>query len=140
MGWQLLAEHLAAVAKISGELAEAARPGDERFVELARLSGLLHDYGKYTDCFQQMIVTGRGRCQHAIHGALLSYFGTSATRTKPNLTHVAAAIAGHHAGLPDITGTGNSLRKALVQSLPKRRSSVGEGSIGRQAARTAAQI
>ena len=29
---------------------------------------------------------------------------------------------------------------ALVQSLPKRRSSVGEGSIGRQAARTAAQI
>jgi CRISPR-associated endonuclease/helicase Cas3 len=77
------------------------------------LSGLLHDYGKYTNCFQQMLATGSGHCQHAIHGALLSYFGTGGNGDKPNLTHVAAAIAGHHAGLPDITGGGNSLATRL---------------------------
>ena len=36
---------------------------------LAELCGFLHDYGKYADCFQQMILTGKGKCPHAIHDA-----------------------------------------------------------------------
>jgi len=108
-----LAVHLEAVAALAGELAASARPGDERFTTLARLGGLLHDYGKYTDCFQRMLATGSGRCQHAIHGALLSYLGTSATGARPGLSHVAAAIAGHHAGLPDFTGEGRTLQSRL---------------------------
>jgi CRISPR-associated endonuclease/helicase Cas3 len=113
VGWQPLAVHLEAVATLAGELAEFARPGDKRFATLAGLSGLLDDYGKYTQCFQQMLRTGRGHCQHSIHGALLSYFGASGENFKPNLTHVAAAIVGHHAGLPDFTGDGNSLASRL---------------------------
>lgn len=113
VGWQRLSVHLEAVAALSGELAASARPGDERFTTLARLGGLLHDYGKYTDCFQNMLATGNGRCQHAIHGALLSYRGTDATGAKPSLSHVAAAIAGHHAGLPDFTGEGRTLQTRL---------------------------
>ena len=109
VGWQPLAEHLEAVGKLAEELAANARPGDERFATLARLAGLLHDYGKYTSCFQRMLATGEGRCKHAIHGVSLSCLGTSATSAKPNLTHVAAAIAGHHAGVPDATGSGNCL-------------------------------
>ncbi len=112
-GWQRLAVHLEAVAALAGELAASAKPGDERFAMLARLSGLLHDYGKYTDCFQRRLATGSGRCQHAIHGALLSYLGTGATGAMPALYHVAAAIAGHHAGMPDLTGNGRSLVSRL---------------------------
>lgn len=108
-GWQLLATHLEAVAKLAGIFAESARPGDERFAELARLSGLLHDYGKYTDCFQKMLTTGKGRCQHAIHGAVLSCFGTRESQPAPNLLHIAFAIAGHHGGLPDFNGGGRPL-------------------------------
>lgn len=113
VGWQRLSVHLDAVAEISGELGASAKPGDDRFTTLARLGGLLHDYGKYTDCFQRMLATGSGRCQHAIHGALLSYFGTGETSIKPSLSHVAAAIAGHHAGLPDFTGEGSTLQSRL---------------------------
>ncbi|MGA9672041.1 MAG: CRISPR-associated helicase Cas3' [Terracidiphilus sp.] len=100
-GWQLLSVHLEAVARIARELASAARPPDERFVSLASLCGLFHDFGKYTDCFQQMLQTGRGRCQHAIHGAMLAYFGAAGMAPKPTLNTVMAAIAGHHAGLAD---------------------------------------
>jgi len=108
-----LAVHLEAVAALAGDLAASAKPGDERFARLARLSGLLHDYGKYTECFQRKLATGSGRCQHAIHGALLSYLGAGGAR--PALSHVAAAIAGHHAGLPDLTGDGNSLASRLKE-------------------------
>ena len=100
-GWQLLSVHLEAVARIARELASAARPLDERLASLANLSGLLHDFGKYTDCFQQMLQTGRGRCQHAIHGAMLAYFGTAGTTRDPRLNTVMAAIVGHHSGLAD---------------------------------------
>jgi len=97
-----LSDHLEAVAGIARELASAARPGDERLASLANLSGLLHDFGKYTDCFQQMLRTGRGRCQHAIHGAMLAHFGAEGgAAKKPGLNTVMAAIAGHHAGLAD---------------------------------------
>jgi CRISPR-associated endonuclease/helicase Cas3 len=115
-GWQRLAVHLEAVAALAGKLASAARPGDERFATLARLGGMLHDYGKYTDCFQQMIATGRGHCQHAVHGAVLSYFGTGVGNGKPGLSHIAAAIAGHHGGVPDFSGDGHSLKNRLLEA------------------------
>jgi hypothetical protein len=74
-GWQPLSQHLESVADIAADLARGACLRDERLAEDAALSGLLHDYGKYTDCFQRMLETGRGKCQHAIHGAMLSYLG-----------------------------------------------------------------
>jgi CRISPR-associated endonuclease/helicase Cas3 len=98
-----LSVHLQAVSRIAGELARATRPGDEILASLASLSGILHDFGKYSDCFQQMLRTGHGRCQHAIHGAMLAEFGTAGSPLKPGLQSVAASIAGHHAGLADWT-------------------------------------
>src|ERR1700690_3549990 len=100
-GWQLLSVHLEAVARMARELASAARPLDARLAGLANLSGVLHDFGKYSDCFQNMLQTGKGRCQHAIHGAMLAHYGAEGAARKPGLNTVMAAIAGHHAGLAD---------------------------------------
>src|SRR3974390_1088962 len=71
--WQTLADHLEKTAVIASRLAANARPGDDSFKRAAELCGYLHDLGKYSDCFQRMIVTGRGRCKHAAHGAVVAY-------------------------------------------------------------------
>ena len=103
VGWQLLSEHLEAVAGMARELASATCMEDENFAALVSLAGLLHDFGKYSDRFQQMLQTGQGRCQHAIHGAMLACFGVSGSDPKPQLYTVVAAIAAHHAGLANWT-------------------------------------
>jgi CRISPR-associated endonuclease/helicase Cas3 len=108
--------HLEAVAQIARELALAARPADVNLARLAYCSGLLHDFGKYTDCFQQMLETGHGRCQHAIHGALLAYFGLQGATHQPKLNTVMAAIAGHHAGLADWCDYGKKLSEPCYRS------------------------
>lgn len=119
-GWQLLAEHLEAVSEIAGRLARLSRPDDMQFAKYAFLSGLLHDYGKYTDCFQKMLAIGRGRCQHAIHGALLSYLGAGERQQKPVYPQVALAIAGHHSGIPDYAGSGSSLTEKVKDGRYKK--------------------
>jgi CRISPR-associated endonuclease/helicase Cas3 len=88
-----LAEHLNNVAQLARELAERAAPEWKHFHDLAAWSGLLHDYGKYTACFQEMIRRGSGKCPHAIFGASMAW--------DLGAPHVAAAVAGHHAGMPD---------------------------------------
>lgn len=113
--WQLLAEHLANVGVLSRQLAELALPGDKHFHDMAACCGLLHDFGKYSDAFQDMIVSGKGRCQHSVHGAALAYFGAKEGAAAPKATHVALAIAGHHAGLPDIKGGESSLEERIKQ-------------------------
>ena len=119
-GWQRLAEHLEAVSEIAGRLARLSRPDDVQFTKYAFLSGLLHDYGKYTDCFQKMLATGRGRCQHAIHGALLSHLGAGERQQKPVYPQVALAIAGHHSGIPDYAGSGSSLTEKMKDERYKK--------------------
>ena len=101
IGWQPLAVHLRAVSDLARTLAQAARPADRQFAELASLAGWLHDFGKYSDGFQRMLTTGRGRPQHAIHGGMLAKFGTAEAPLKHGVQTVAAAIIGHHAGLAD---------------------------------------
>jgi CRISPR-associated endonuclease/helicase Cas3 len=108
-GWQLLAEHLEAAGRLASALAQAARPGDARLAALARLGGLMHDYGKYSAAFQRRITRHGPRCEHAIHGASLAYWGAGAGL--PRLLNLAAAIAGHHAGVPDLDGQGGRLDK-----------------------------
>ena len=93
--WQPLAEHLENVASLARRLATQAAPQNLHFHELAQWSGLLHDFGKYTDCFQAMIRGTVGkRCPHAIHGAAMALH-------KLHAPHIALAVAGHHAGMPD---------------------------------------
>lgn len=108
--WQPLSQHLEAVAELAGKLAKQARPGDEQFARDTELAGLLHDYGKYSDCFQSMLLTGKGKCQHAIHGAMLT-----AGDGHPLHPHIALAIAGHHAGIPDYSGSARSMAEKLKE-------------------------
>src|ERR1035441_5574894 len=108
--WQPLADHLENVGRLARSLAFLASPEDGHFQEIAEWSGLLHDFGKYQDCFQQMIRPGgTGRCPHAIYGAAVAY-ATDDQSKSLRAAHVASAIAGHHAGMPDILGDGSSLQ------------------------------
>jgi CRISPR-associated endonuclease/helicase Cas3 len=96
-----LAEHLENVATLSRRLAQWASPDYAHFHDLAEWSGLLHDYGKYSDCFQAMIRGEKCRCPHAIHGAAMAWAGSSTRPLGLRAPHIASAIAGHHAGMPD---------------------------------------
>src|SRR5690242_14505574 len=97
---QPLAEHLANVAALAESLARLAAPDNRLLHRLAHASGMLHDYGKYRDCFQRMIATGKGKgdCPHAIYGALAAFNGNGAIQHW--MAPATFAIAGHHAGLP----------------------------------------
>ncbi|WP_347889006.1 CRISPR-associated helicase Cas3' [Nitrosomonas europaea] len=98
-----LEEHLLAVAVLAAEFASVFNSQD-----WARLSGLWHDLGKYSDEFQHYIknVTGyaaeahiegpAGRVDHSTAGAI------HAIRQFGKIGRIPAyLIAGHHAGLPD---------------------------------------
>jgi CRISPR-associated endonuclease/helicase Cas3 len=111
--WQPLAEHLENVGKLARTLASLAAPDHAHFQEIAEWSGLLHDLGKYQDCFQQMIRPGgTGRCPHAIYGAAVAYAGDNQSKGL-RAAHIALAIAGHHAGMPDMVGDGSSLQERV---------------------------
>lgn len=72
-GWQPLADHLEAVARIAGQLAGLARPGDERFSSLAQLSGLLRCHSEMSRSRTESFLSRRGlHSQHRLPlGAIL---------------------------------------------------------------------
>ena len=106
--WQLLSEHLTDV----GELA-AQKASFFGAMDLARVTGLLHDLGKYTDEFQRRIAGEAVRVDHATWGAKL------AVERYPHLGFLLAyAIAGHHAGLAN--GIDSGERTALSERIRGR--------------------
>lgn len=122
--WQLLAEHLCNVRQLARTLAFFTRPTDSHFQELAACCGLLHDFGKYSDQFQRMISTGEGRCQHAVHGAALLVSDEFQEPQNARPQHVSLAIAGHHAGLPNLSGGEASLKTKVEKYKSEARSLV----------------
>lgn len=92
--WQILQDHL----KDVGELA-ACKASHFNCQDLARIAGLLHDLGKYTEEFQQRLRGSKIKVDHSTHGA--------SEVLKLESIHpffrwlIAHAIAGHHAGLAD---------------------------------------
>lgn len=79
-------------------MAQEAAPNQPTLHQMASMAGLLHDYGKYTECFQRMICSGHGRCPHAIFGAIaVRQFSMPCEGAMP----VVRSIAAHHAGLMD---------------------------------------
>nr|WP_284500113.1 CRISPR-associated helicase Cas3' [Microbulbifer sp. GX H0434] len=112
--WQSLADHLSAVGELAAQ--KAAVFGGQ---DLARVEGLLHDLGKYTDEFQQRLEGSSQRVDHATHGAVMAV-----ERYGPLGHLLAYAIAGHHAGLANGRDSGertslkDRLRKELPQLLP----------------------
>ena len=91
--WQPLCEHLRNVADKARELAEPLG-----LAAAAELAGLLHDLGKYRSPFQEYLSCKRAgsvETHHAVYGAALAF--------KYNWSGPAFVVAGHHAGLHNIS-------------------------------------
>jgi len=111
--WQPLDEHLRNVSELASEF---ARPfGGE---EWARMAGLWHDLGKYSDAFQKMLCdangveshleTKPGKVVHSVAGGHLAQ-----SRGWKGIDRVLCwLIMGHHAGLADYASA-DSGAKAL---------------------------
>ena len=87
--WQGLADHLGGVAELA-----ACRGAKFGVAEWARVAGLLHDAGKYSEAFQAYIEGKPSRVDHSTAGARIA-----SERWKIPGRLLAFAIAGHHAGL-----------------------------------------
>lgn len=90
--WQTLDAHAKAVAELAKAFASHLRAG-----EWGRAVGLLHDAGKARLSFQEMLKGLRAKGEethHAKYGAKLAFDAGSLP--------LAFAVAGHHAGLPNL--------------------------------------
>jgi CRISPR-associated endonuclease/helicase Cas3 len=92
-GWQLLKDHLLATGDLAYELGRDAGISD-----LARVAGILHDIGKYSQAFQERLRGSRRPVDHATAGAreVIKLFPGN-----PYAELLSYCIAGHHSGLPD---------------------------------------
>ncbi len=78
--WQELEDHLSEVADLAKKFANAIRPNEKSFAELAGLTGLLHDLGKYRTEFQEYLKRERQSSidtAHAAYGAGKALYGMS---------------------------------------------------------------
>jgi len=102
--WQLLKDHLDAVAQLTEKRAAKFGAG-----KLGKILGLSHDLGKYSKEFQKRLEGSSCKVDHATAGAqmLRSKFGRTIGQA------LAFTVAGHHGGLPD----GN---KGAGKNLPNR--------------------
>lgn len=109
---QSVTDHLTGTAQRAERFAAAFGAGP-----LGKVSGLLHDIGKFSPQFQQRIHDPEhsGRVDHSTAGAQEAW--------RRELFPVAFAVAGHHAGLPDggssvDTGDASSLFGRLKRPVP----------------------
>ncbi|MBK8211457.1 MAG: CRISPR-associated endonuclease Cas3'' [Rhodospirillales bacterium] len=111
--WHLLCDHLGAVGEQAGIWAKQF--GAE---SMGRAAGLLHDVGKYSSPFQARLKGAPRRVDHSTAGAIIAE-NRYRTGRHPIGRLIAAAIAGHHAGLADGRGFGErtSLDERLKQTL-----------------------
>ena len=96
--WQRLKEHLENTAKLAVEFGQDAGLSD-----LAYISALFHDIGKYSLKFQQRLEGKPFKVDHSSAGAqeIKQLFKNDQTETHL-ATILAYCIAGHHGGLPDL--------------------------------------
>jgi CRISPR-associated helicase Cas3/CRISPR-associated endonuclease Cas3-HD len=106
--WQRLDEHLRNVANLAARFAASFGASEE-----ARLAGLLHDLGKYSERFQQRLR------DPSIHG--INHWSVGALESiSRRQIETAFAIEGHHTGMPafsandEVTGL-ESLKARLAK-------------------------
>ena len=105
--WQPLEEHLRAVAEKAAAFAAQFSSAD-----WAWNAGWLHDLGKYSCAFQNLLKNKSTHVDHSTAGTLY------AVRQSPVLGHLLAyMIAGHHGGLPDMIAEGPCLEKRLKKEI-----------------------
>lgn len=102
-----VAQHIGAVAKLAFEFGEPIGIG-----EPARLAGLMHDFGKYSYAFQQVLQNQRHYVDHASSSAVMLWQCWKAPSDSAGRS-VIEAVNGHHFGL---VGSGE-LYPLLRQSL-----------------------
>ena len=84
-------EHLQSVAALAREFGTSLDLGDT-----AALSGQVHDFGKYSQSFQEVLKGTRTGVDHAMGGAC---FLECCYRGKPRVRPLVEAVNGHHDGL-----------------------------------------
>ena len=84
---QTVADHLHHTASLAEGFAAPFGAGEQ-----AKLAGLAHDLGKYSEAFQKRL-TGGPKVDHATFGASVCF--------RQGQPCAAFAVAGHHGGLPD---------------------------------------
>lgn len=111
-GYETCAEHLAMAGCLAGGFAKGFG-----YLDDGLLAGLVHDLGKYSDAFQRRIRNPDhcGPVDHSTAGALLL------------MRHVcplaAMAVAGHHAGLPDLGSYGELEGSTFMSRMNRARRS-----------------
>lgn len=111
--WQPLEQHLRGVAKRARVFAESFGTG-----EWGEAAGLWHDLGKYSKGFQEYLANAGAPDVHGSDLVAKTDHSTAgaqhAAQTIDIMGHLFSfAIAGHHAGLLDIIGSGACLDKRL---------------------------
>ena len=104
--WQRLSVHLDGTAERAARFLDVAG-----LAELGRVSGLLHDLGKYADQFRARLDGSGQRFDHAAPGAKLAIdrYGQGLGKM------LAFCVAGHHAGLAN--GVNGERTRALADRL-----------------------
>ena len=112
--WQPLDDHLRQTG-----LRAAALANKFGAAKAAALAGGLHDLGKYSEAYQAYIGgRGPGGVDHSTAGAqeVLNLGVKGSDKGMAEL--IAYAIAGHHAGLPDMSGETSGLADRLKKIVP----------------------
>lgn len=84
-------EHLSAVSELAEQYGNEFERGEE-----ARVAGLFHDFGKYSDTFQDVLRGLKTNVDHAMCGAS---FLTHVSKKKKAYEPIIEVINGHHNGL-----------------------------------------
>ncbi len=106
---QLLKEHLVNTAKLCAQF--AAKFG---VYDWGYCCGLLHDIGKYSPEFQKRIRGSKERVDHSTAGAKLCWNQGGMYQL------LSYCIAGHHAGLPDAGGEGDTSARGTLRGRLKK--------------------